>query len=83
MFDLNASRVSGNTSCNSFSSSLEIEDGNMLFGDLITTKMFCEGEGEQSFLETFQRVNKYNISNTGELLLMEGEIVLMKFNKKQ
>lgn len=83
LFDLNASRVSGNTSCNSFSSSLQIEDGNMLFGDLITTKMFCEGEGEQSFLETFQRVNKYNISNTGELLLMEGEIVLMKFNKKQ
>ena len=38
-------------------------------------------EQEYPFSETFQRVNKYNISITGELQLMEGEIVLMKLKK--
>jgi len=45
-------------------------------------KMFCEGEGKQTFLETLKRLVQYKVTESGELQLMQGEMVLIKLNKK-
>jgi len=44
--------------------------------------MFCEGEGEQTFLETLQCIVQYKVTESGELQFMQGEMVLIKLKKK-
>ncbi len=81
LFNIQSLQLSGNTGCNSLAGVFQQEDNHILFSDIITTKMACVGEGEQAFLETLSHINQYNMNNEGELQLMDGELLLMKFKK--
>jgi heat shock protein HslJ len=48
-----------------------------------TTMMFCEGGGEQTFLQMIKKVNNYSIDSDGKLNLNIGEIPMMRFGKSK
>lgn len=82
-FEVAEKRVSGNTSCNSFSGVLVADDTTINFtGPMAMTKMACPGEGEATFLEMLKKVGTYSISNDTTLNFMMGDIAIMRFNKK-
>jgi heat shock protein HslJ len=81
-FDISQKRVSGNSSCNSFSGKLNADDTSINFNEpMISTKMACPGEGEAIFFETLKKVNKYTITGDTVLNFMMGDIAIMRFNK--
>lgn len=83
VFSTEDKRVSGNTSCNSFSGPLVI-DGNKINFDqpMALTKMACPGEGESVFLETLKKVNTWTVSDGRTLTFIMGDIAIMRFSKK-
>ena len=81
-FDLTEKRVSGNSSCNSFSGKLNADDSSINFNDpMVMTKMACPGEGETVFFEMLKKVNKYAVSSDTTLNFMMGDIAIMRFRK--
>jgi heat shock protein HslJ len=82
-FDITQKKVSGNSSCNSFSGDLVADDTTINFtGPMISTKMACPGEGEATFFEMLKKVNTYSISSDTTLNFMMGDIAVMRFTKK-
>lgn len=82
VFNLQEKRVSGNSSCNSFSGKLVADDTSINFNEpMASTKMACPGEGETIFFEMLKKVNKYSISGDTTLNFMMGDIAIMRFNK--
>ena len=81
-FDVENSRISGNTSCNTFNGKL-VADGNKISfaNPLATTRMMCPGEGERAFLDTLKKVNAYAI-NGNTLTFIMGDTALMRFVRK-
>ena len=74
--------VSGNTSCNSFSSKLTLDGTKINIAEpTAMTMIACEGEGEKSFLDMLKKVNKYALSGPTLTLLMD-DIAVMRFEKK-
>jgi heat shock protein HslJ len=84
VFSLSEKRVSGNSSCNSFSGKLIADDTSINFNEpLVATKMACPGEGEAVFFEMLKKVNKYAITGDTTLNFMMGDIAIMRFRKIQ
>ena len=84
-FDIAESKVSGNNSCNSFSGKLVAEGNKIDFTQpMMTTKMMCgDGQGEQIFMSTLEKINTFSISDDGKTLnFISGDIALMRFTKK-
>lgn len=82
VFDIQGKKVSGNSSCNSFSGKLVADDSSINFNEpMASTKMACPGEGEAIFFETLKKVNKYAITGDTTLNFMMGEIAIMRFRK--
>jgi len=81
-FEVNEKRVSGNTSCNSYSGKFTVYGNKIdLSGPLAVTKMFCGGQGEPTFLETLKKINGWSVEGN-ILTLMIGDIPGMKFTRK-
>lgn len=81
-FDVTDKKVSGNTSCNSFSGPLVADDSTINFNrPLAMTKMACPGEGEATFMEMLKKADTYNVSDS-TLNFMMGDIAIMRFRKK-
>lgn len=81
-FDLAEKRVSGNSSCNSFSGKLVADDTSINFNEpMAATKMACPGEGEAIFFEMLKKVNKYTINGDTTLNFMMGDISIMRLKK--
>jgi heat shock protein HslJ len=81
-FDVTQHKVSGNTSCNSFSGPFTAQSSNInLKGPMMMTKMFCEGGGEAAFLEALQKVTGFSADGT-TLDLIAGDIGVMQFRRK-
>lgn len=81
-FDVTEKKLSGNTSCNSFSGALIADDTTINFTNpLIMTKMACPGEGEATFLEMLKKASTYSVSDS-TLNFMMGDIAIMRFSKK-
>jgi len=84
LINLSEKRVSGNSSCNSFSGKLLADDTSINFNEpLAVTKMACPGEGEAVFFEMLKKVNKYAITGDTTLNFMMGDIAIMRFRKVQ
>lgn len=77
-----AGELSGNTSCNGFSSKVTI-DGNKLNVSEpgAMTMRHCEGEGERHFLDMLKKVTSYDVRDS-VLNLIQGDIAVMRFVKK-
>ncbi len=74
--------ISGTNGCNRINGQFyQINDTFRLDQPLISTKMFCEGEGENLFMNTLKTVNRYQIDFEGYLLLFNSGSMVMKFRK--
>ena len=82
-FDAANQRISGSTSCNSFTGKL-ITDGTTINANdaMAMTRMMCPGEGEQTFLDVLKTMNGYAISNDNIRTLLMGDIAVMRFSRK-
>lgn len=81
-FDIADKKLSGNTSCNSFTGALVADDATINFSHpLAMTKMACPGEGEATFLDMLKKVSTYAVSDS-TLNFMMGDIAIMRFSKK-
>jgi|UniRef100_F4CEB0 heat shock protein HslJ len=81
--EVDSNRVSGNTSCNNFFGKLNRDGHNISFKEgLGMTKMFCEGQGEPTFISTLEKVNRYDITDEGKTLhFIMGDIAMMRFRR--
>lgn len=75
------SQYGGNSSCNVFSGKYTVKDNTIKFGDAIKTMRYCEGGGEQTFLNMLGKVNKFTIDSDGKLVLLFDDIPMMRFKK--
>ncbi len=81
-FDEATNKFNGNTGCNSFSGVVAVEQDKIHFPDtMMMTKMYCEGEGEVSFLKALKTIDNYSIQD-GTLNLLMGNVPVMKFIRK-
>lgn len=84
-FDTKENRISGNNSCNSYTGKLIVTDNKIDFTQpMAATKMMCmDGQGEQVFMNTLQKITSYNITDEGKTLnFMSGDIAMMRFTRK-
>lgn len=84
-FDLKENHISGNSSCNSFNGKLVLDGNKIDFTQpMAMTKMMCqEGQGEQVFMSTLQKITTYEVTDDGKTLnLIAGDIAMMRFTKK-
>lgn len=81
-FELGQSMISGNTSCNGFSSKYTMNGNSIRFAPGISTMMACPGNGEKTFTEMLQKVNKYALSDDNTLNFMIDDVAVMRFVRK-
>ena len=73
VFDIAHGHFSGNTGCNSMRGSFRATDSTIVFDErIITTKMFCVGYNENTFLKNLIRCDGYKIKNGRLILMAEG-----------
>lgn len=85
VFDSKENRVSGNSSCNSYTGKLSVDGNKIDFTQpMAMTKMMCgDGQGEQTYINTLQKITSYDITDDGKTLnLISGDIAMMRFTKK-
>ena len=84
-FDLKENQVSGNNSCNSYTGKLKMDGNKIDFTQpMAVTKMMCiDGQGEQVYMSTLQKITSYDITDDGKTLnFISGDIAMMRFSKK-
>jgi heat shock protein HslJ len=77
---LKDNKLVGNTGCNSMNGTVIVEEDQIEFSDIITTKMFCSESIEQEFLIALGKVNNYKIEKM-KLYLYEDDEETMIFQK--
>lgn len=77
-FDEEKKSAGGNGSCNSFGGSVTVHENTIHFGNLISTKMYCEGvqEIENLFFDRLGKVNQYSINDKNLRLYHDKELLL-------
>lgn len=81
-FDVAGQRISGNAGCNRLNGSMTLQDSSLSFSKVAVTKMACPGDLENRFLDAFNRVDSYDITNA-ELSLLNGTDTLMTFHRAE
>ena len=81
-FNLTSSLLTGNTTCNGFTSKYTKNGYNIKFADPLKTMMFCEGGGEEAFLNMLKKVNNYALTNGNTLAFLIDDVAVMRFVKK-
>ncbi len=71
----------GNSSCNVYNGKFTKKGNTIGFGDTIKTMRFCEGGGEDVYMNTLGKINKMSIDSEGKLLLQMDDITMMRFKK--
>ncbi|WP_301934881.1 META domain-containing protein [Ferruginibacter sp.] len=81
-FNSTTNKVSGTSSCNGYMATYTLAGKSISFGENgPTTMMFCEGGGENVFLQMMKKINNYSIDKDGKLNLMIDEVPMMRFKK--
>lgn len=84
-FDLKESKVSGNNGCNQYFGTLQVDGNKINFKDskMGMSMMACQGNGDQVFMNTLEKIDSYSISEDGKILnFIMGDIAMMRFEKK-
>jgi heat shock protein HslJ len=82
-FNFSAKVLEGNTTCNGFSSKYTIAGNNIHFADALKTMIFCEGGGEEAFLNMLKKVNKYKLADDNMLTFLIDDVAVMRFAKSK
>lgn len=83
-FNLIANELGGNTSCNGFTSKMTIDGNKISIAEpFAKTMIFCEGDGESTFLNMLKKINKYAVTDGNTLTFMIDDVAVMRFSKKQ
>jgi len=77
---LKDNKVTGNTGCNSMNGTVSVDEDQIRFSDIVTTKKFCSRGIEPEFLIALGMVNNYKIEKM-ELHLYQDDIEIMIFQK--
>lgn len=81
-FDQKETKVYGNNGCNGYSAPYTLSGKSLTFGEPgPATMMFCEGGGEQQFLQQMKKITSYSIDKDGKLNLIQGDVPMMRFKK--
>ena len=82
-FNRSTNSAGGKGGCNSFGSTIAVNNNDLDFRDIFSTKMYCEGmqTTEDTFLKDLQEVNRFEIKDKSLFLYHDG-IVLLEFNKQ-
>jgi len=77
------SRVEGNGGCNAFSSTFTLQNNEITFGPLVSTKMFCQGiEAENESFKALSSADHYYLKSD-TLSLTQGKVLrVAKFEAK-
>ena len=62
-------RFSAKTDCNSVGGSYTAAENKITFGQMISTKMYCEGSQENEFTTLLSNTTSYQFTSRGELIL--------------
>ena len=83
-FDDKEDQASGRAACNTFSGSYVAVRNTLLFEEIASTKMYCEGvmDTENKFLANLGRVKRYEVKSD-MLHLYSSDGLLMIFKKTQ
>ena len=81
-FDKETKKATGNNGCNGYAAEFTLGEENAIsFGEPEpTTMMYC-GQGEQEFLKTIKKINKYSFDLEGKLNLLMDDVTMMRFKK--
>lgn len=77
-----SNEANGNSSCNLFGCSITIQDNRISFGEPRLTRMYCPGNGEETFLSMLKKVNRFSVEDNSQLVLLMDETPVMKFKRK-
>ena len=81
-FNTATTEVSGTNSCNGYMAKYTSDGKSISFGEPgPATMMFCEGGGDQTFLQMMKKVNNYSIDEEGKLNLNSDKVPMMRFKK--
>ena len=84
-FNIKENLVMGKNSCNSYTGNFKAEANKITFKEagMASTKMFCEGQGESTYMTTLAKINGFSISEDGKTLtLLTGDVAMMRFERK-
>jgi len=81
-FDLKTNSLNGNNGCNSYNGPFELKNGILKIGDMMSTRMYCEGVKESLFMTTLKMANGYKMENNNLVLMLDSED-LMRFTPKK
>jgi heat shock protein HslJ len=78
-FQTDNGKIAGNGSCNSFGGRLTVDGENLSFGNIFSTKMYCNDVQsiEDDFFRKLQKVTRYEIKGKC-LLLFNGDKLLLE-----
>ena len=79
-FQVLQDRVAGRAACNRYFGSVEFDTHSLRFGEMAMTRMACPAALmalESRFLDALERVNRFEITNGGRLVLYSGSVPLM------
>ncbi|MBE8727818.1 META domain-containing protein [Flavobacterium hungaricum] len=81
-FDQKEKQVYGNNGCNGYRAPYTLNENLLTFGEPgPATMMFCEGGGEEQFLQQMKKITSYEIDKDGKLNLIQGDVPMMRFKK--
>jgi heat shock protein HslJ len=80
-FNQEKKSAGGNGSCNSFGSTAIVNNNEVSFANIFSTKMFCEGvqKTEDAFLQQLGEVNRFEIKDKS-LSLYKSDKLLLEFS---
>lgn len=81
-FELGLEMITGNTSCNGFSSKYKMNGNSINFQHPLSTMMACPGNGEKTFTEMLLKVNRYALSDENTLTFLIDDVAVMRFVRK-
>lgn len=81
LFNLPGTNAGGNSGCNGFGSTLQLEGNRIHFSNILSTMIACQGYGESLFFKQLELVSSYLVDDT-TLQLKAGETVVMRFVKQ-
>ena len=81
-FDAAKNSAGGKGGCNNFGSNYTVNEQQLDFKNVFSTKMFCEQyqAQENSFFKQLEKVNRYDVKEGKLLLYKDGEL-LLEFGK--